>query len=337
MRLPYRVSLLASLLASTLGAQVLVIPTSVIGDPHNAAQSAANRNHAFSGGDGRGAVGYTYHIGTTSVTNNQYVAFLNAVAATDTHGLFRDFMETSSHGGIQRSGSDGSYTYSAKPGMGDMPVVYVNFFDAARFANWLTNGQPSGAQGVGTTETGVYNLGGVTNPVNTSVVRDAAAWAAGGVAIASEDEWFKAAYYNPATGFYSLYGTGSDTAPTTEAPPGGSNSANISGALSTLTIAGAYADSTSHYGVHDMVGNSWDWVETILFTTNRRFLGGSFEDDLSEGRSAPSGFNHGHATTEWRSNGFRVTSLQAIPEPSTYAALLGLGALALVSMRRFRR
>ena len=28
--------------------------------------------------------------------------------------------------------------------MGNKPVNYVSFWDAARFANWLTNGQGSG-------------------------------------------------------------------------------------------------------------------------------------------------------------------------------------------------
>jgi len=35
--------------------------------------------------------------------------------------------------------------------MSDKPVNYVSWFDAARFSNWMTNGQTSGG-----TETGVY-------------------------------------------------------------------------------------------------------------------------------------------------------------------------------------
>ena len=45
----------------------------------------------------------------------------------------------------------------------DRPVNYVSFWDAARFANWLHNGQPTGAQGAGTTEDGAYiNVGNQT-------------------------------------------------------------------------------------------------------------------------------------------------------------------------------
>jgi formylglycine-generating enzyme required for sulfatase activity len=36
----------------------------------------------------------------------------------------------------------------------DRPVNYVSWGDAARFANWLHNGQPSGAQDLTTTEEG---------------------------------------------------------------------------------------------------------------------------------------------------------------------------------------
>ncbi len=56
-------------------------------------------------------------------------------------------------GGITRSGTSGSYTYGAIAGRDDMPVNFVSFYDALRFANWLNNGQ-----GSGDTETGAYTL-----------------------------------------------------------------------------------------------------------------------------------------------------------------------------------
>jgi hypothetical protein len=39
----------------------------------------------------------------------------------------------------------------------------VSWGDAARFMNWLHNGQPTGAQGMGTTERGAYTLDGATS------------------------------------------------------------------------------------------------------------------------------------------------------------------------------
>ena len=44
-----------------------------------------------------------------------------------------------------------------------MPVFDVTWGDAARFCNWLQNGQPtSGTEGTGTTETGAYTFNGAT-------------------------------------------------------------------------------------------------------------------------------------------------------------------------------
>src|SRR5580704_9915649 len=66
-----------------------------VGDPGNAPDS-----------NGLGSVSYTYQMGTYDVTLAQYTAFLNAVAKTDTYGLYNDFMGVSyATQGISRSGS----------------------------------------------------------------------------------------------------------------------------------------------------------------------------------------------------------------------------------------
>ena len=72
------------------------------------------------------------------------------------------------------------------------PIFNISWGDAARFCNWLQNGQPTGAEGPGTTETGAYTLNGATD--NTSlmaVTRNTGAT----YFIPSENEWYKAAYY----------------------------------------------------------------------------------------------------------------------------------------------
>src|SRR5213083_2600604 len=132
-----------------------------------------------------GAVGYAYSIDKYEVTNAQYVAFLNAKAAdnADPLGLYNLSMG-SGFGGIKRSGSSGAYTYSAIAGRGDMPVNFVSFYDALRFANWMNNGQ-----GSGDTETGAYTLlGGTATPSNGAVTRNAGA----SIFLTSENEWYKA-------------------------------------------------------------------------------------------------------------------------------------------------
>jgi hypothetical protein len=103
---------------------------------------------------GYGAVGYSYQIGKYEVTNAQYGSFLNAAAQTDNHGLYNENMSSY---GISRSGNSGNYTYSVTTVLANRPVVYVSWFDAARFANWMMNGQGSGS-----TEIGAYTLNGQT-------------------------------------------------------------------------------------------------------------------------------------------------------------------------------
>ena len=62
---------------------------------------------------------------------------------------------------------------------------FTSFWDAARFTNWLHNGQPTGPQGPGTTEDGAYHDVGD----QTLFGRNAGAK----FFIPTEDEWYKAA------------------------------------------------------------------------------------------------------------------------------------------------
>lgn len=285
---------------------------------------------------GYGGVDYAYRISKHEVTNAQYAEFLNAVAAADTNGLYNTNMGSRNWGGITRSGSSGNYTYSVKPdavGQGpggadgdnytyaDKPVVYVSFFDAMRFVNWLENGQPAGAQGARTTEDGVYSISN-----GLSEVRDPSAT----FFIPSEDEWYKAAYYDP-SGVYYDYPTGTDSVPNNNLPSADTgNSANFNDNEYTtgnssypMTDVGAYSLSESPYGTFDQGGNVWEWNEAVIKSTFRGSRGGSWpftfnSFDLhadSRDRTRPT---FGHA-----SRGIRVAT---VPEPRT----LSLGALALL-------
>ena len=303
-------------LASSATASI-EIATSYVGDIGNSADSSTGSLY--------GAVNYGYQIGTYEVTNSQYTAFLNAAAKTDTHGLYSSEMNNSTHGGIQQSGTSGTFTYSVKSGMGNTPVNFVSFWDAARFTNWLTNGQGSGS-----TETGVYNLNGTTAPTNSTITRDATAWNAGGVAIASEDEWYKAAYYDPTlnsgTGGYWDYAHQSDSITTADA--------NYDNSVGTVTDVGTYNDDASHYGTFDQGGNVWEWNDTIVGDINRGLRGGAFNDLAGSNLQSSFWLNLNPSSHNFTNLGFRVSSLAPIPEPSTYAAIFGCLALAVATMRR---
>lgn len=73
-----------------------------------------------------GGVDNAYSIGKYEVTVGQYAAFLNAVAVTDTYGLYNPSMATDLNvAGIARTGAPGSYSYGVI-GSPNHPVTYVS-------------------------------------------------------------------------------------------------------------------------------------------------------------------------------------------------------------------
>src|SRR5207249_11106372 len=120
--------------------------------------------------------------------------------------------------GITRSGSPGSYSYTAIAGRENMPVNWVSWYDALRFANWLHNGQPLGPQGSATTEDGAYTFTGAAavGPRNPDAK----------VFLPTEDEWYKAAYFDPVSNSWLDYPAGSDAQTSCSAPTATPNAAN---------------------------------------------------------------------------------------------------------------
>ncbi len=244
------------------------------------------------GTTGYGSVAYEYLIGKYEVTNDEFATFLNAVARNgDTYEIFQTFLMGSAYyGGIVRSGGAPNYSYSVKPNMGNKPVNGVTAGAARRFANWLNNGQPNGNQVPGITETGAYDLTGE----NWQSRSPGATWF-----IPTENEWYKAAYYNPTggpSGFYSLYATGSLAQPTAAQADAvgnvsnpGVNVANYvqaanwnnSAPLGNVTTVGSAGPlSASYYGTFDQSGNVSEHAENISVRGGRW---DSLQDAISAG------------------------------------------------------
>ena len=276
-------------------------------------------------GDGYGAVSYEYNIGKYEVTAGQYTEFLNAVAATDTYGLYNIEMWSIIFGcKIQQHGSSGSYTYSVAGDSASRPVNYVSWGDVTRFCNWLNNGQPTGSQGLGTTEDGSYFLSGaMTNAELLVVTREPdATWV-----IPSEDEWYKAAYHknDGVTGNYFDYPTSSDSVPgyvgdgetIPDSDPGNFATYDGDGGINGIgnphyrTAVGEHENSESPYGTFDQGGNVGEWNEETLYAVYREWRGGSFSN-LGDHLHAVSrgGSDSTHAG---RNVGFRVARVTYIP------------------------
>jgi formylglycine-generating enzyme required for sulfatase activity len=266
-----------------------------VGNPGNAADTT-----------GYGAVGYAYQIGKYEVTNSQYGAFLNAKGASDSGAIYNSNMAGT---GITQSGSSGSFSYSVTSGFENKPVVYVSWFDAARFANWMMNGQGSNDM-----ETGAYTLNGATSGIITANI-------GAQVYLPSEDEWYKAAYYSAANTSYSLYPNGQNTITTADA--------NYNNSVGSTTNVGTYSSDPSSYGTFDQGGNVWEWNNAVISGSSRGMRGASFVSSGNSLRS--SGRGNSDPANENSSRGFRVAS---VPEPTSMVLTMLAGGVMLARRKR---
>ncbi|MCC6127402.1 MAG: SUMF1/EgtB/PvdO family nonheme iron enzyme [Pirellulales bacterium] len=319
-----------------------------VGNVNNAADT---RVMTTDGTTGYGAVDHAYAIGKYEVTAGQYCAFLNAVGKRDPYGLYSTYMDSSYFGcQITRHGSSGSYTYDfsgrtsgTELDWANRPVNdWISWGDAARFVNWIQNGQPMGML-TGTpsldgwlTENGTYYLNGAMSQTALMAVtrKPGAKWW-----IPTEDEWYKAAYYDPnkqGGADYWMYPTKSNTAPSNVggdnyADPG--NHANYwNGSNYTLngpyfrTNVGEFENSASAYGTFDQGGNVVEWNETAVSSLARGIRGGEWMTVVGQMAASYRSLNDPNLEDNLEL-GFRIAG---VPEPSTFA-LLAAGAFGLIA------
>ena len=340
------IGFLASLtLATAVGQAAVTFDWATVGNPSNAADPLT--------GDLYGAVANSYSISKYETTNAQYVEFLNAVDASgaNTRALYSSGMSTNGNSaGISfAAGNASGSKYGVLSGQGNKPVTFVSWYDTARMANWMHNGQ-----GAGSTETGVYTL---TSNTSISGGRSASAT----FFIPTENEWYKAAYHQPAAAggdadSYWLYPTGTNTEPNSDQPPGDvsinqnvgnffrndslvngfndgwavTGSTGYSSLQNYLTDAGAYTLADSFYGTFDQGGNVFEWNETLISGSSRGLRGGWWGNGSGNLRSD---FRYdGVPTGEDGGIGFRLAS---IPEPASMMGLV-FAAVMTLSTRRCR-
>jgi len=331
-------------LALALPAHGVELEWSFVGHPGNPSDSEVMTCCGSSlGSTGYGAVAYPFFISRTEITNAQYAEFLNAVAVSDANRLFDPYMQTDEQfGGITQSGTPGHRRYAVKPGFEDKPVTYVTFHDALRFANWPHNGQPAtGTQRRATTEDGAYTLADAAVEANTVVRNPGARYF-----LTSEDEWFKAAYYDPDSGSYFDYATSTDEVPACVTPDADDgNAANY--CTLALSDVGAYGLSLSAFGTFDQSGNVFEWNEAIIDRSADGECGSNPADELPlvplcrgtrgghYGDMVPVAIRAAYRYSntpdyEAHDTGFRVATV--VPEPAL-GLLFATGLLVLLAAR----
>ncbi len=162
--------------------------------------------------------------------------------------------------------------------------------------------------------------------------------------IPSENEWYKAAYFDPllngGSGGYWSYATQSNTAPDNSLSLAAtdSNDANYYKIFQTdltnhLTPVGTFSASPSYYGTFDQTGDVFNWNETADLADSLRGARGGcwYPNDAGLISSANRGYDF--PTDDNDLFGFRIAS---VPEPGSIALLLA-GAVGLLAVARLWR
>jgi len=245
---------------------------------------------------------------------------------------------------ITKATASGMADVTAGAWTGNQPAATINWYEAAAFVNWLNTS---------TGKTAAYNLT-FSGSWSMQLWSSEQAWTAGGTNLyrnknahyflPSENEWYKAAYYNAAGTNYFLYPTASSSAPTAVASGTNAGTAVYDGGAVTNPAAVTLAGGLSPYGTMGQGGNVWEWNESAADGSNsssseiRVFRGGSWGDAGPDLRSS----ERIGVGPELEGNflGFRVASVDVapIPEPGTWVAMaIFAGGAAYAGWRRRRR
>jgi formylglycine-generating enzyme required for sulfatase activity len=160
---------------------------------------------------GYGSVDYNYQISKYLVTNNEYAAFLNNIDENSDKvmELYDPRMGTNLVGGILFvSCNNAGLKYVVKPNMENKPVVFITWLNAAKYINWLNYNKNCSFDQL---MDGAYDLNSQSKQRNDlSAFPDL-------YFLPSENEWYKAAYYDPykpdTDGGYWKYPTRTDEDP----------------------------------------------------------------------------------------------------------------------------
>lgn len=235
---------------------------------------------------GLGSVATAYEIMRHEVTSEQYAEFLRAVASKeDPHELWvramGDHVITDlGQGGIRmdvpqciyRDGQPGDWSYRVAEGWEHRPVIFVTFYSAMRYANWVHNGRGQAGTPEGRTESGAYDM---SKGIDTTRQPNANVW------IPSEDEWYKAAYFQsaesggPSGDYWRFPMSTMDRPEKADAGSELTSAAVYSRGFGGIQPVGSFPNAKSPWGAQDMGGNVWEWTDTIIHGSKRVLRGGA--------------------------------------------------------------
>lgn len=287
------------------GANSFTIDFVTIGSAGNPADTTGNPNPA-------GAVPYEYRMGKYEISE-QMIDKANAL------------------GGLGIAKSDRGP---------DKPVTYISWFDAARFVNWL-NTSTGSVPAYKFDNGGNFQLWTPADPgydANNLFRNKLAAYI-----LPSADEWYKAAFYDPATNTYFDFPNGSNVAPIGVASGTAASTAVFDQPFEQGPANIMLAGGASPFGTVGQAGNVWEWDESELDLVNDdpqalRGLRG-FAWLQSSGNYWDLSSSSRYFSLPWRSigdSGFRVAS-STIPESATLVNLVWGVCLRLAVSNRHRR
>lgn len=292
-----------------------------IGAPGNAPWTGQD---PFGFAGNRGRVDYEYRIGRTEITTAQWMEFVNTFSRdpsllapggptfvwgpTVSWGAARDITYTGP--GIQ-------WLINGLPQSHMIPVNGISWREAALYCNWLHNGKPQEWSAV---QDGAYDASTFTTNANGTFNDQLTRHPGARYWIPSQDEWMKAAHYDP-----DRYGVGqagwweyshtSDAPPVPGVPGLGQTSANVRlpGFAEWEIPLGAYPGVQSPWGLLDTSGGTNEWLEESSENTWRRFegtqAGWPYHPELDAAWAL------GSEAPAFRARGFRIAS--EVPAPGT--------------------
>lgn len=313
-------------------------------------------NAPWTGGgpnNNRGQVNYEYRIGRFEVTTAQWAEFMNAALDRPVGDRLPHVFAPQQWGATPVPPINGGTSrFTVPAGREMLPTGGVDWRTCAMYCNWLHNGKANNRDAF---LSGAYDVSTFGYDASGELFTDQLTRSPGArYFIPSLDEWMKAAHYDPnrngpGQGGWWQYSNGSNQ-PFVYGPPG----VLVNGSPSTANAAwsainypgfspfnvplGAYATTTSPWGLLDVAGATSEWTEQALSLPGEdgprdRVFDGSAWDFTTSGLPDQPGFRRGGDRPNFFGYDIGLRVAAAVPAPAA-SALFAMSACGLAVRRR---